>query len=149
MTDLALSVAVTRTQLGLSELNLNDHVNYYVAQQQFMGGTMTWTKNQITSPYVDGATTVNRTRGQVTEPVTIEVLGTSDTVLQTNMATLINAFSQDSYDLLIAIGAANYQYQCEAADVQQARWTVSGLLFKQQQIVFQVPRQPVPILGGV
>lgn len=149
MPDLDLAVAVTRTQLGLSELNICDHLNYYIAATQFLGGTMSWTKNQITSPYTDGAFTVNRTRGQVTEPVTVEVLGETDTDLQTNLATLINAFSQDSFVLLIGIGAANYQYQCEAADVQLARWTVSGMLFKQQQVVFQVPRQPVAILGGV
>jgi hypothetical protein len=148
MADLSLSVAVTRAQLGLGNLNINDHISYYCAAQ-FLGGSMTWNRQQISSPYMDGSVTVNRTRGVVMEPVAVEVLGSTDTALQTNMATLLAALSQDTFDLLVGIGSAQYQYLCEAADVQNAGWSGPRMIAKQAQIVFQVPRQPVPILGGV
>lgn len=147
MADLGLTATVTRTLLGLADLNINDHVNYYLSPQ-FLGGTTAWQRNQVTSPFIDGAVTTNRTLQMVTETLGIEVIGSSPTTLQTALAALIIAFNQDSFILNISIGSANYQYRCEASDFQ-VLWTGPRMIAKQAQVLFQTPRQPVPLAGGV
>ena len=146
---LGMGVSVTRTQLGLPVLNINDHNAYYVADT-FLGGQMAWNRNQVTSPYVDGSVTVNRTRSMVTEQIVVEVLGgPSQALLQANVATLIAAFSQDSYLLSITLPqATTYQYLCEAADYQVS-WTSPRFFAKQLQVTFSMPRQPIALVGGV
>ena len=148
MSLLGMTVSVTRTQLGLPVLQINDHNAYYISQS-FLGGQMSWTRNQVTSPYLDGAVTVNRTRGMVTEQVVVEVLGgPSQALLQANVATLLAAFSQDSYLLTVIIATTSYEYLCEAADYQIA-WTGPRFFAKQAQVTFSMPRQPIPVVGGV
>ena len=144
---LGMSVTVTRTQLGLSPLAINDHISYYVADT-FMGGQVSWTRNQVTSPFVDGAVTVNRTRSMVTEQVVIEVLGGTQALIQANAATLISAFLQDSFLLTITVATTTYQYLCEASDFQ-VTWTGPRFFAKQAQVTFSMPRQPIPVIGGV
>jgi len=161
LTDLDLSVTVSRHNLGLDLLQINDQVVYRCAATPFLGESMSWTRNQLTSAYIDGAVTVNRARQMVNEQVAVEVSGRNAAMpkraptqlqAQLNMAVLIEAFTQDSFVLELLLGdgtgAARYSYQCEAADVQVA-WASPRAIAMQNQVVFTVPRQPVPISGGV
>jgi hypothetical protein len=149
MPDILFSLLITRDSLGLPDLDLNDHLNYYVADQ-FMGGQVTWNRNQVTSPFIDGAITTYRTKQMVTDTVNIEVLTTTYTGAMTSLRTLVQAFTQDTYNLQIGIGVstAALQYQCEAADYTMD-WTNSRWVAKHLSISFSVPRNPVPILGPV
>lgn len=145
MTDLSLTVLVTRGALGLGDLDINDHVNYYVTPT-FLGGQVSWDRVEVTSPFIDGSVTVNRRRSKVQENIGIEVLGDSQADLATNLAALIAAFTQDGFALNIGVGAQAYQYACEAADYQLT-WSGPRSIARQALVAFTVPRQPNPIAG--
>ena len=146
MPELGMGAAVSRTALGLADLDINDHLAYYLTPA-FLGGTVSWTRQQVTSPFIDGAVTTYRTRGVVSEQVGVEVLGADVAELNTNLAALLAAFTQDAFHLAVAIGDEDFEYACEAADYQVG-WSGPRWLATQLQVVFTVPRQPVPIAGG-
>lgn len=146
MTDLITSATVTRTLLGLSNLNINDHVNYTLTDT-IMGGTVTWERNTASSPYVDGDITVSRRRPNVQEQLRIYVMGDNQNMLQQNLSTLIQAFIQDTYTLQIAPGNQAYAWQCEAADYTIA-WSNVHFVAKKLEVTFSIPRRPVMTAGG-
>lgn len=147
MPDITLAASVTRTQLGLGDLNINDHVSFYLATQ-LLGAQVQWNRQQVTSPFTDGAVTTQRFRQQVTEQVGVEVLAATAAEMQTNLAELLAAFCQDSYTLTLVVDGTTYAYRCEAADYQVA-WTGPRFAARQGQVLFNVPRQPEPVSGGV
>lgn len=142
MPDIGLAVTVSRDLLGLPTLDLNDHVSFYIAPGT-LGAPMAWQRQQVGAPWVDGLVTVNRTRGMVSEPVVVEVLGDDTAEMFTNQATLIAAFSQDSFTLAVTVNGVANTYRCEAADYQIGSWVSGRLASIQGQITFTMPRQPV------
>lgn len=146
MPDLGLSVVVSRDLLGLAGLEINDHLAYYVGPQ-LLGGQVAWNRQQVTSPFIDGQVTTWRTRQNVTEQLGVEVLGDTPGELNANLAVLLAAFIQDSFHLAVAIGAQSFEYACEAADYQVG-WTGPRWVACQLQVVFAMPRQPVPVAGA-
>lgn len=161
MADLTMSVTVSRTALALPLLQVNDGAIYRCSAAPFMGEQVAWNRNQITSIYIDGSVTVGRQRQVVNEQLAFEVsgrdpanlaVGPTQRQFQTNMAVLITAFSQDNFTLDLIIGAGadatHYTYRAEAADVQVA-WVSARFIARQGLVTFTVPRQPVPVAGGV
>jgi hypothetical protein len=140
-----MPVTVTRTALGLSVLNINDFTSYYCATD-FLGGQVTWNRNQIGSPYVDGQVTTHRTRGNVVEKVGVEILAGSTADLKAKTDAIISAFIQDYFVLTATIDGQQWSYACEAADYQQA-FTGPRMFARQGQVLFDVPRRPVPLVG--
>lgn len=158
MTTLALSVTLTRNLLNLPVLQINDGVRYKVAPN-FLGGAQSWNRQQVTSAWMDGAVTVNRTRQQVQEPVGVEVYGrlvangiATAAVLAANEAELLAAFEQDNFTITVVLGsgdaAVTTAYAAEAADLQSIR-TGDRLRALQSQVQFTMPRQPVPLIGAL
>lgn len=143
---LTVTATVTRGDLGLSDLNINDHNNYSIAPNT-MGGATSWDRNQVSSPWVDGEITISRRRSNVMEPVLVNVYGVSQPDMLANLQTLVDAFCQNSFTMIIKLGSATYQYSCEAADYS-IEW---GYKMHSTQCManFQVPRHPIPTSGGV
>ena len=146
MPDLGMSVAISRTLLGLAPLQINDHLSYYIAPQ-FLGAAVSWNRQQVTGPFHDGAVTTYRSRQMVSEQIGVEVLGESPAQLNQNVAALLAAFSQDSFTMTVAIGLQQHEYACEASDYQLT-WSGPRLVAQQLQVLFTVPRQPVTIQGA-
>lgn len=146
MPELSMGVVLTRDLLGLGDLAINDHLNYYIGPQ-FLGSMVSWNRQQATSPFIDGAVTTYRTRSQVTEQVLVEVLGDSAAELHTNLAALVAAVCQDAYRLNVSVDGQSWAYACEAADYQVA-WAGPRLVARQVQVSLGIPRSPVPISGG-
>jgi hypothetical protein len=146
MVDIGLSVVVTRDNLGLPDLQLNDHASYYASADQFLGTAAAWNRNQVASPFIDGSVTVSRQLGMVVEALGIEVLGDSPVDAQNKMAVLAQAFMQSDFQLGVQVGGAIWQWQCEAADVTRA-WTTPRMAANQWLMTFSVPRQPNAIAG--
>lgn len=146
MPDLGMSVSISRDSLSLTPLDINDHLSYYVTADSF-GRQVQWSRQKAESPFIDGDVTTYRTRQKVNSQIGVEVLGGSQAEVQANVNTLIQAFSQSQYDLSIAIGGANWQYDCEAADYQEV-WTGPRWVARQLQVIFTVPNQPVPLIGA-
>jgi|SRR6184192_3654342 len=147
MPDITLSVTVSRTGLGLSALEINDHLDYYIAPQ-FLGANAQWNRTQVTSPFLDGSVTTQRYRQTVNEQLGVEVLGASQADLQAKLSALLGAFFQDSFTITITVDGTAYAYACEAADYQ-VNWNGPRFIAAQVQVVFSVPRSPAPVSGGV
>lgn len=145
MSDLTVSAAVTRTDLGLSNLNINDH-DKYILSTTILGGSVAWQKNQVSSPYVDGDITITRRRPTVIEPFEVYVYGTSGATLMTNTQALIDAFSQDSFSLSVTINGATRQYACETADYS-LEYSHTKFASHMCTVRFQLPRNPIPTVG--
>jgi hypothetical protein len=134
--------------MSLGVLDINDHSNYIVAGPEFMGGQISWDRTQVSSPFADGAVTTMRKRGVVTENVAVEVLGDDTTEVQANVKALVQAFMQDSFIMSVSFDSAVSTYQCEASDYKivtsTPRWAA-----KQVQVMFSVPRHPIPLTGDM
>lgn len=148
MPDLDLSVTVSRDKLGLAPLEIARGGRYYLATQ-FLGGSVQWTRQQVTSPFVDGQITTQRTRQNVTESVAVEVKADNHHDLQIYTGELLAAFLQSSYTMVITMAGAVYTYRCEAADYQVQSWSTPRAVAVQGQAVFTVQRRPVALAGGV
>lgn len=150
MPDLSLSCLLTRSQLGLADLELNDHDNYYLASD-FLTGAQSWNRQQITSPFTDGSVTTYRTMQVVTRQLTVEVLtggAETTTALLANLGALINALGQDSFHIKVTVDGQQLVYQAEAADYT-LQWDGPRTIAKQLQVQAQVPCQPIPLAGAV
>lgn len=147
MADLSVVAKVTRASLGLGDLNINDRTTYTLAGPQIMGGTVAWDRQQVSAPWVDGEITVARRRGNVMEPLAVYVAGTNQSSLNSNIQTLIAAFTQDRYTLSITIGGQQHDWDCESADysVQVSAPHLKSLYVP---VTFQIMRKPAPLTGA-
>lgn len=136
---------VTRGLLALDDLDINDHTNYSLAPG-IMGGQVTWDRNEVSSPWVDGEITVSRKKRNVQENLIINVYGASQAGLQARMVTLVEAFTQDNYSLAFNINGDIRMYKCFAADYQVS-WDQSRNKAMNVPITFMVPRLPNPWRG--
>ena len=145
MGDIALSATVTRSALGLSVLNINDHKDYIISTTM-LGGSVTWQKQQVSSPYVDGDITITRRRPTIVEPIEIYVYGNNGTDLTNNVAKLIEAFTQDEFLMSIKINNSDRQYKCECSDYTieyaNTKYATNMTLVK-----FSTPRSPIATVG--
>jgi|SRR6266568_552909 len=140
-----MSVTISRDQLGLDALELNDFERYYLGPE-FMGAAVVYSRNVVGSPYVHGQTTTSRTKQNPQERITVEVLAGNQEELEDNIGEVIAAFEQSSFDLTIVMDGETTAYRGEAAD-HQSIWTGPRMIEKQGQVVFTMPRQPIPLQG--
>jgi len=145
--DLGLSCTVSRTLLSLAPLDCNDGVTYRLTAESFSSRQMSWQREEASSPFLDGAVTVYRTRQKVTDQVGFEVLGDTPALVQQHVNELKRAFAQSRFTLGLQIDGAAYQFDCEAADYAEA-WSGPRWVARQLQVLFSVPNSPVPIAGG-
>lgn len=137
---------ITRTELGLPPLSVNDHQRYILGPQ-LLGGTNAWLRQTAKSPYVDGEVTVGRTLGIVEERMSIEVLAGDALELQANLATLVDAVSQSRWTLSIRSDDSVYAYDCEAADYTVG-WDNTRRMVFRSTVQLSVRRQPKLLTGG-
>lgn len=141
---LGTTASVTRSLLGLGNLDINDHVSY-VLSYGILGANTSWERNQVKSQWVDGDVTVSRRRGNVIEPMVFHVYGNDQSDLQSNISTLIDAFIQDSFTMTIDLDGSTYQYSCESAD-HSVEWGYK-MHSAMTTVTFQVPRKPIALAG--
>jgi hypothetical protein len=137
---------VSRTELSLEPLDLNDHVNYQVANE-ILGGTQTWNRQSVRSPYVDGEYTVNAARSRPEERFAVQVFGEDQLTLQENIAMLIDAVSQFRFQLRLEMNEAVYIWQCETADYT-LDFNQSRMMARQALVSLMIPRSPKLVRGG-
>lgn len=140
-----LLASVTRASFGLPDLNINDHTNYIVAGD-ILGAQVTWRRQVVKSPFVESAVTVNRVRDIVEDKFAVDVKGDTQTIMQNNVKTLIDAFTQDTFNLLLVLDGASYNYSCETCDYS-IDWSVPRMHSRFTQVKFGLRRSPVPISG--
>lgn len=151
MADLTITGSVTRTELALADLALNDDT-YKIIRGSWGPGEVVWRRQAVSSPYVDGSFLVNATRDQVTTPLGIRVTGSSRTDCMNKVGTLCRAFEQFSYELTITVDGTDFTYTCDPADYS---WGEGGALQTfhikayKQEVNFMIPRSPIPVAGPV
>lgn len=148
MTDLNISALVSRTQLGLGNLDINDHTKYVLAGPLAFSGAVQWNRTQVEAPWVDGQITTERHRVNTTETLAVYVAGSSMADLDANLGTLIAAFQQDRFTFQLVVGGANHAWDCEAADVSQVLYDTAHAAAKYVTVTFAVPRKPIPLAGA-
>jgi hypothetical protein len=148
MTDLSVVAHVTRSQLGLANLAINDHTTYVIAGPAIMGGAISWDRKTVNAPWVDGDITVARRRQNVMEQLQVYVTGSDQGAMMTNLRTLRDAFTQDRYTLQITVGSAQNAWDCEAADYS-VLYDTAHAYNRYAVATFQIPRKPVPLVGGL
>ena len=148
MADLNVVARVSRTLLGLGELDVNDHVNYVLAGPQAVSGAVNWDRRQVSAPWVDGDITISRRMASSTENLSFYVAGSTQADLDTHIATLKQAFFQDRYTFQMIVGGSNHAWDCEAADLTQVLYDTTHAFAKYVTVTFSVPRMPIPLAGG-
>ena len=146
MSDITLVGLITRTALSLADLDLNDHVNFILGVP-FLGGQGRYTRNSQGGTYMDGEVTVNRRLPNIVENIVVEVRGGTWGEVETNVATLVAAFKQDSYQLKLTVNGTQHNYQCEAADWSYDLST-GRVASNMPKFIFEVPRRPIPLVGS-
>ena len=149
MADIGLSVTVSRAPLGLAPLEIGGGDGRFYLAAQFLGGAVQWNRQKVSSPFVDGEVTTQRSRQNVSETIGVEIRADTHLHLQAYTRELLTAFTQDSFTLTINVEGAVYAYACEAADYQLVTWSTPRMVAKQGQVMFTVPRMPVPLAGAV
>lgn len=139
---------ITTVSATANGLNINDGTNYILVPQNLNPATVTYRRAQVTSPFVEGRFTVNRVLDAVEGEIEIDVIGSSQSALQTNIAALIAAFTADEYVLSITIDGATYSWDCEAADYAML-WVHERMHALRVPMRFAFQRSPVPASGPI
>lgn len=108
------NVTIGRTELGLSDLVLSPPE--YEATT-LAPGARTVARRTATAHQIDGAVTVHRRYEQPTGRLRTLVKGADSTAAQSNYDTLLDALSQDEFDLTLDVDGELWTWECETADV--------------------------------
>lgn len=139
-------INVSRVELSLSDLQLNDPQNgLYVSDEWSQGGTVYQRYEASTSPFADGETVVAQRKQNTDQIFTIYINATSDLDYQTKLAELKAAFGQYRYFMTIEWDGIIYSYEAAgAADISRSG-NVDPILHKANWHAFQitVPTKPV------
>jgi hypothetical protein len=144
MSDLTVSLQVTRE--GSTSLELNDGVTY-ILTDRVTPGPITWRRESVTSPYLDGEFTVSRVREESDLQLVVDVIGTTLSEIDTAVEVLIDALTQPAFEITFTVEDVTYQWSCEAGDYVMAFENVR-FYNRRTTVAFTIPRHPVPIQGA-
>lgn len=120
MADIAITALVSRSELSLADLNIDDDVNYRLGAN-IDYGTVSWRRETVQSPYFAGRVPVHEVKDAVESKLVVYVLGSSHAVLNTNIQTLIEAVTEQyRWELKLTIEGVLHSWDCERADYQIA-----------------------------
>lgn len=160
LSQLGLSVKVTRTSYGLPVLNLNDKfaISSEGAGYQIIGGSLgpgdvSWRKTVVSSPWVEGEATVMAVKEQMHAPIGVRCLAQSLAELTDVVQQVCSAFSQYRYTVEVIINDTPWgTWLCDQADWSiGAKGVYDEFQFRalMQEIRFTVPRIPTPSAGAL
>lgn len=156
MSDFTLSLKVTRTELTLADLELNDHTSYEVVL--WGPGTRARRNTYNTSGNAHGATLNNSVLSMILRPLAIRVLSSSQAQLEARTLTLIQAFDQGGFQLKDSKLGQLTTYACmtcesiapaDPSGQSVTEWDKHQLLAGQHVYRIDVPTQPQPSTGPI
>lgn len=148
MSDLDVTAFVTRGELELGLLNINDGDNFILGKG-LQVGKLVWRKDTVTSPYVHGRFPVREVMDAIETTLVVYAKGESHAVLTENIGVLIAPFTEQSeYELRINVEGQAYHWRCERADyeVAFATETLNALMVPVQ---FTIYRSPIAVAGVI
>lgn len=102
-------------------LDLNDGVGYSFEGTSFADRQVTWRRQEVTSPFVEGTYIVGAVRENITEAVSVWVRGETFSELDARVEALIGALGQMTYRFMLRLEDSAHYWTCWPAD-----YTVSG-----------------------
>jgi hypothetical protein len=140
-----MQLSMTISRDGESDLELNDGP-YLVAKEGLNPGEISYSREQVSSPYIHGQYTTYRTKESPNAQIVINVSSGDHTSLKSDLGTLIDAFSQEVFTLTLVMNGAQWQWQGEAANYSV------GFVSERMHALnvpagFQFPRHPIPKQG--
>lgn len=150
MTDLTVVASVSRTELGLSALDLSVPGTYEVVAAG--PGARTPVLDEVTGRYVSGSAVLNVTWARGSLSLVVRVYATTHAALATRTQALVKAFSQRSYQLTLTIGGQTSTWKCHAATIAPSggdgvnKYELMHAS-PMQTYTLSVPRQPTPVAG--
>lgn len=139
-------ITISRTELSLSPLNLNDPTNGYFVSDDWKPGGVMWERYEsATSPFSHGSTVVAQRKLNVDEIFTVYVFAKDQTTYTNRVQALRNAFAQFRYTVSVTWDYQTVVYDAVGAgDIQVANDTADPVLHRAGWHAFQItfPRQP-------
>ena len=151
MPDLTIAAAITRVELGLAELNINDQTNYKIVK---VGpGEVEWERQYSGNPFTHGQTLVSAVMRQGTLPLSVRCKGATNVVVENNRDALCRALEQFTYNLNITIDGVSFSWKCDPANysVDETDGAINPFFVraKQSVVTADIPRDPISIVGSV
>lgn len=145
---MAFTPYITRSAGG--NLNLNDNLKFKMDKPaEGEHGAVVINRRTATSPHMHGDALIGATKGMRSMNVRVLAKGVSDSALNANLAEVIAAFTQYTYELHYLNDGIDYAWSCQMADFSaDLRWAyyddLGGFYCP---AVFVVPAQPIPVAG--
>lgn len=139
------SILVTRTELGLANLQLSQEGLYYLPDGSFGPGETSQRRVTSESPQVNGRYPSSIIEGSRSGNVSVHVLSDLSN-LQANVQTVITAMTQFRYTLAWQFDGLSGTWQCEKADWslgESGTLDVRFLEVHTQKIHFVVPHNRI------
>lgn len=138
-------ISVSRTELSLPPLTLNDPTNGYFVSDDWKPGGVLWERYESTpSPFAHGSTVVAQRKTNIDEVFTVYVFAKDQTSYTNKVEALREAFAQFRYTVTItwdyrttvfnAVGAADIRVADDQADpvLHRAGWHAFQVTFPRQ-----------------
>lgn len=141
---------ITREELELEDLILNQPGPIKVMPEGFGPGRIEKDRKTVSSPFVDGDFLVNCRKEQATTRLAVRINGESATDAHYRLGELVDALDQDEFFLVMVVDDVRYAYACQSADYEigeQGMWERFRLVAWKIELVADIPRYPVPADG--
>ena len=146
ISELAIIASVTRTELTLADLDLND-MTKFILGQNINVGSVTWRKEAAQSPFIQGRIPVHEVKDAAESSIVVYVLGATHAALNANIKELLDAFTEQySYILRINVEGVDNQWECERADYEVA-FATETLNARFVPVTLSFHRKPTPAVG--
>lgn len=122
-------------------LDLDDGIAYEFEATAFGERGVTWRKQEVTSPFIEGTFVTGAVRENVLEQVNVYVRGESHSQLAQRVKRLTDAFGQLSYRMMLRFDDVARYWDCQPADytvVTQREFVHARMAL----VRAQVPRLP-------
>ena len=144
--ELTIIASVTRTELTLADLDLNDMTKFILGKNLDVS-SVTWRKEAAQSPFIQGRIPVHEVKDAAETSIAVYVLGATHAALSANLEELLDAFTkQYSYILRINVEGVDNQWKCERADYQVG-FATETLNARFVPVKLSFFRQPTPVVG--
>lgn len=108
---------------------------------------VTWNRQTVTSPWVDGDFDVSVTKSQEQLILSLTARGASAAVVDGRLLALIDAVSASGWVLRVQIGAVGRAWRCKAADVVSPLSDVD-VRNNVRTVTLSIPANPNPTITG-
>lgn len=139
------SILVSRTSLGLADLQLSEPNRFYIPDGTFSAGQISQSRKTFESPQVKGRYASSIVESSKTGNVSVHVTSTL-AALQNDIQEVIDAMTQFRYMLVWQFNGLSGTWQCEKADwaLGQAGVVDAKFLELNTQIIhFTVPHNRI------